>query len=118
MSSFEDKIDGLIRQVLPSYRYITQHCVQYNNTKLFFDFYIPDLKLIIEVQGNQHYQFNKFFFKDKKVFRQALHRDNLKRLWAANNGLELIELTEKEVEAMTPADFLKCVSKERSNGPS
>tara|TARA_R110002051_G_scaffold321822_2_gene410572 strand:+ start:108 stop:518 length:411 start_codon:yes stop_codon:yes gene_type:complete len=59
---------------------------------LFADFYIPKRKLMIEVHGSQHYEFNSFFFKSKADFYKAQARDRQKANWANINNITYIEL--------------------------
>ena len=59
---------------------------------LFLDFFIPSLSLGIEVHGQQHYEFCKFFHKTKAGFLTAKKRDFIKEDWCELNGIELIVL--------------------------
>ena len=60
------------------------------------DFFIPVRKLIIEVHGEQHTEFNNFFFKSKMDFYKAQARDRDKKQWCEINNFELIELFHNE----------------------
>lgn len=62
------------------------------NEGFFLDFFIPSLKLVIEVNGNQHYNHVKHFHKTIKDFNQQKDRDNRKRQWCKLNGFKLIEI--------------------------
>lgn len=66
--------------------------MNYNNTRLFFDFYIKDLGLLIEVQGRQHDEFVKHFHTDKETFLASKKRDNLKKEYAEKAGFVLLEI--------------------------
>lgn len=68
--------------------------------KLFADFYIPRKKIMIEVQGEQHYEYNPHFHGNprSRKFAKAQHRDSVKREWCDINGIILIELSYKEKE--------------------
>ena len=59
---------------------------------LFLDFFVPSLSLGIEVHGQQHYEFCKFFHKTKAGFLTAQKRDFIKEDWCELNGIELIVL--------------------------
>lgn len=61
-------------------------------TTLFADFFIPTKYIIIEVQGEQHYKFNNFFYDNKLEFFQAQSRDRNKKEWCQINNILLIEL--------------------------
>jgi len=59
---------------------------------LFLDFLIPNMDLAIEVHGQQHYKFSRFFHKTKAGYREALRRDVLKSEWCETNDLDLVVL--------------------------
>ena len=59
---------------------------------LFLDFFIPNLQLGIEVHGQQHYQFCKFFHKTKAGFLTSIKRDFVKEDWCNLNKIELVVL--------------------------
>lgn len=65
--------------------------------KLSFDFYIPRLKIAIEIQGIQHYEPVDYFGGAKK-FLLATKRDNIKREYCKNNGIHLIEIRCDELQ--------------------
>lgn len=59
---------------------------------LFLDFFIPNLSLGIEVHGQQHYEFCKFFHKTRAGFLTAKRRDFIKEDWCILNSINLIVL--------------------------
>ncbi len=59
---------------------------------LYFDFFLPNLMLAVEVHGQQHYGYTPFFHKNRAAFIQGLNRDNEKARWCELNGIELIVL--------------------------
>ncbi|RFS19164.1 hypothetical protein DVR12_24650 [Chitinophaga silvatica] len=62
-----------------------------NKGKLFYDFYIDKLKLLIEFNGDQHYRkVNKF--GGIKALEEVLTNDRIKRVFAHKNGLRLLIL--------------------------
>ena len=62
------------------------------------DFFIPNRNLIVEVHGEQHFKFNKFFFNDKLSFYRAKARDKDKKEWCSLNGIRLVEFNYNEPE--------------------
>jgi len=64
--------------------------------KLFIDFFIPQKRLVVEVQGQQHYHFNHFFFSSKQAFGKALNRDRTKVEWCKINNFDFVELPDNE----------------------
>jgi len=60
------------------------------------DFFIPNRNLIVEVHGEQHFKFNKFFFKNKLSFFKAQARDKDKKEWCRINDIRVIEFNYNE----------------------
>lgn len=64
---------------------------------LKFDFYLPDLNLLIEYDGEQHFKPIEFFGgQDELVKRQAL--DKIKNRYAIDNGFKLLRIPYYEKE--------------------
>jgi len=61
-------------------------------TTLFLDFYVPLLKLCIEVNGEQHYKFIPFFHGTQLNFMKHKRRDREKRDWCDINDIKIIDL--------------------------
>ena len=55
-----------------------------------YDIFIPDLKLGIEIQGIQHFEYKKFFFKDSESFLNSIKRDMSKNTICFLNEIEII----------------------------
>jgi hypothetical protein len=56
-----------------------------------FDIAIPEIKVLIEYQGEQHDKQVKFFFKRKNTWLAYIGRQTLKRDLAEKNGWKVIE---------------------------
>ena len=81
----------------PHKRVFTEHYVRFKNTKLFFDFYVPECCCLFEIQGQQHFKFVKHFHGDKDAFLAQKFRDNLKLEYIQNNpDLHLIRINYNE----------------------
>jgi len=63
---------------------------------MYMDFFIPLMKIGIEVQGEQHYKMVPHFHKDKMAFALARKRDREKAEWCEINGISLIEFPYNE----------------------
>lgn len=61
--------------------------------RLELDFYLPNLDLAIEIQGEQHYKFIPYFHQEEQNFTDQLRRDNEKRIICDKAGIDLIEIT-------------------------
>lgn len=81
MSKIADQIYAVLDEMfppMPHKRVFREIYVNYRGNKLYFDFYIKELKLYVEVQGRQHVEFVKHFHGSKENFNQQKMRDNLK----------------------------------------
>lgn len=58
-------------------------------TRLELDFYIPGIGVAIEVQGEQHERYVKFFHKDYSAFLRTKEDDGAKRARCAECGIRL-----------------------------
>lgn len=83
------------------YEFITQYFLRINGYRVFSDFYIPKLNLIIEYNGEQHYKpviFNKYYYnssdhkKAQKQFKLQQKRDNDLRKYCKHNNINLLEI--------------------------
>lgn len=64
--------------------------------QLFFDFYLPRRKTAIEVHGEQHFKFVRFFHGDIAGFLRYKANDTRKSEWCSLNGIKLIILKDSE----------------------
>lgn len=65
---------------------VTQHF------NLELDCFDPELKIAVEANGRQHYEFTPYFHKNKEAFQNQLYRDELKRRMCKDNGITLVEV--------------------------
>lgn len=57
--------------------------------KLRFDFYLPDMNLVIEYNGKQHYEFIDYY-GDEEVFKTAQLRDKIKQEYCIKNNINYL----------------------------
>lgn len=62
-----------------------------DNRKLRFDFYLPHYNILIECQGQQHYNPQQPFGGEEQ-FKKQMKYDNLKRQYCKNKNIKLIEI--------------------------
>jgi len=62
---------------------------------LEIDLFNNDLKLGVEINGDQHYRFIPFFHRNKEAFRNQRYRDEMKKIKCRDNGITLIEVPYK-----------------------
>lgn len=65
------------------------------NTNLELDCFCEDLKLALEYNGKQHYEFVPKFHKTKNDFYNQKYRDEIKKRLCYENGIDLIEVPYK-----------------------
>jgi len=70
----------------------------HKNDTLYADFLSIQLKIIVEVHGQQHYEYNSHFHKSQAAFRSSNRRDQLKLEWAELNGFQVIEFPYNETD--------------------
>ncbi len=64
-----------------------------------YDFEIPDKKLLIEVQGEQHRSFVERFHVDQEGFEYQKKKDAYKKKFAEENGYKLLELWYEDIKS-------------------
>ena len=62
------------------------------------DFFIPNQNLVIEVHGQQHYEFTVHFHKSKLDFFRSQARDKNKENWCELNSIRFVALKYSEPE--------------------
>jgi hypothetical protein len=59
---------------------------------LELDCYDKELKIAVEYQGKQHYEYTPFFHKNKEHFLNQKYRDDMKRRICKEHNIKLIEV--------------------------
>lgn len=57
-----------------------------------FDFYIPSLNIVIEVDGQQHFSYNKYFHKKREDYLEARERDRQKNSYCLAHHIKLYRI--------------------------
>ncbi len=99
MSKIADKVFFILNKLYPPspYRRVHQELyVHYKSAKLFFDFFIRELGIFVEVQGEQHEKFVKHFHGDKAGLDSQRSRDHLKIEYVEEKGMCLIRFKHDE----------------------
>jgi len=86
MSKIADNLYYSLKRLFPRYTIIKEVYIKYKNTRLFFDFFIKEFGLYIEVQGQQHVLFNAHFHETKENYWAQKRRDNLKIEYVQENS--------------------------------
>ena len=99
-SKLHTKARELLKDMLPVRTILEEVTLPGSSQKrdLSADFIILDLKLIVEVHGEQHYKFNNFYYANVREFVRAKARDRNKIEWAELNNFTLIVLPFNKIE--------------------
>lgn len=62
------------------------------NRNLYADIFLPSIPLIIEVHGQQHYEYTPFFQSNQINFWKQKKKDNHKKEWCKLNNIIYVEL--------------------------
>lgn len=92
-SSYHLAARALLKRLYPLDRLLEELPIPgaWEHETLYLDFYVPLRRLCVEVHGEQHYSFNRFFHGDKAGFLKSRRRDQAKREWCHLNGFVFVE---------------------------
>lgn len=92
-SSLHLKARDLIHECFPTLQVLEEVPVSIRKGEtLYLDFYLPLNKKCIEVHGEQHYSFNRFYHNTVLGFIKHQKRDRDKKEWCEINDITFIEL--------------------------
>ena len=96
-SKYHLRARKLLKEIYHSYRILEEvklpgSTASHRRSVLYLDFFIPNLRLGIEVHGQQHYEYSPFFHKNKASFLKGQSRDEDKLKWCELNNIELVVL--------------------------
>lgn len=81
------KLDKINIKYIREYKF--KNCIYIK--ELPFDFYLPDNRICIEFNGEQHYKSIDHFGGDKRLIQQV-KKDNIKKQFCIENNIKLIEI--------------------------
>ena len=100
MSKVEDKFAQLLRRNnIPYVREKTYSDLK--NGKLRFDFYIPSMNILLEIDSELHFQEIKRFHKDYGTFHHAQENDRIKNAYALAHNIRLYRIPYWEFNNIT-----------------
>lgn len=85
----ESTLYGLIRELFPDHQVLREASPKWLG-RMRLDIYLPELKLAIEHQGEQHYR-PLAVFGGEEAHKRIVERDALKRSLCAQNGIEVVD---------------------------
>jgi hypothetical protein len=96
MSKLSESTYDLLKEIFPHNIILKEYYVKYKGTRLFFDFFVKDMLIFVEVQGRQHDEFIKHFHEDRAGFLEHKRRDNLKKEYCEKRESVLLEIRSEE----------------------
>jgi hypothetical protein len=99
-SSLHLEARKLIHETYPTLQILEEVSIPIRRSEsLYLDFYLPLIKKCIEVHGEQHYKFVKFYHQTILGFAKSKKRDAEKQEWCEKNNITYIELPYNEIES-------------------
>ena len=90
-------IYALLCATFPHNTILKEYYIRYENQQLYFDFFLKEYNILIEVQGRQHTEFVGHFHGDKQGYLASKRRDNLKKAYCEEHNLTLVLINYDEV---------------------
>ena len=79
--------------------------------KRYYDFYLPDIRVLVEVDGSYFHGFGKIY-EEMSPMQKRNHRvDEIKNQWAAEHGIPLIRIWEHDIND-NPGKVMEMLKKE------
>lgn len=99
-SSYHLTARQLLKNHFPTLQILEEVPVPIKKSESYYlDFYIPMLKTVVEVHGEQHYKFVAFYHNNYLGFLKSQKRDREKKEWCEINNIKYIELSHNEEES-------------------
>jgi len=96
-SKLHVKARKILYELFPTMKILEEVPIKPRGNKTqYLDFYINQIKLAVEVHGQQHYKFNTMFHASARDFLNQKRNDTDKEDWCILNGITHIELPYNE----------------------
>lgn len=92
-SKLQQKTGEFLQEKYPFYVILEDYFIP--SSQLSVDFFIPNIKLVVEVQSNLHDTHVPMFHGDQKTskgYAGQIKRDSRKAWWAEANGYRMVEI--------------------------
>jgi hypothetical protein len=93
-SSIQFQCGQLLRRAYPYSVILEEFPVP--GSRLYVDFFMPELRVAFEIHGKQHDKFTAHFHGNIKGFNKSRVRDNDKAQWCLANDIKLYEIRSEE----------------------
>jgi len=87
-SKYQENVGEILEALFPGLDIYTDFPIE----GMFIDFFVPSIMLAVEVDGEQHEKFNKFFHKSGGGFVRHIKRDEQKNEFCRLNDITLVRI--------------------------
>jgi hypothetical protein len=105
----------LLQAIYPGFAVLENQTIEASDKgrkcKLEVDLVLKELKVAIEVNGEQHYKFNQFFHPTIAHFHAQQSRDIAKAEAIADAGFTLVCIPDTEIKDLTTAKLANRIAK-------
>jgi hypothetical protein len=91
-----EEVYEILKKIYPNYKIDVELYFNSEGNKLYWDFFIRELKVAVECHGRQHYEFVEHFHGDRMGFIQGQRRDRMKKDYAIENDIAMVEISYKD----------------------
>ena len=96
-SSYHLQARKLLATIFPTLQILEEVPIPLRKSEtLYLDFYLPLKHLCVEVHGEQHYKFIKFYHQNIMNFLKSQKKDKEKVEWCETNNIKFVELPYNE----------------------
>lgn len=97
----------VIKEILDKHniKFIQEYRIPDEKYLFYYDFYLPELNILIEFHGRQHYEYVKYFHKNYNGFEQQRLRDTWKIDLAKMKKIPLLEFNHKQLIYLSNEQF-------------
>lgn len=103
-SKIAQEVQNFLKENAKNYIWFTEYTVP--TTRLRIDYLCPNIKIAIEVHGDQHENFIKFFHKTRSGYLAHIKRDIKKEKFLQENNYTLVIIYKKDLP-LSKEFFLK-----------
>jgi len=91
VSKAQLRVGDFLEEILPNQNILEEFVIP-KSGGLRIDFFLPIMKVAVEVDGGQHKKLTPHFHKNKAGFELAQKNDKLKNEWCRINGVRIIRV--------------------------
>ena len=107
------KGEGIIETILRKHniQFVREYILPDQTVRFRYDFYLPELNIVIEFHGIQHFEYIPFFHNNNiEEFRQQVKIDRLKKDLVISLGMGFLEFDYMQLKHLSTEDFEVLVS--------